>query len=243
MEFIGAHQGNRVGADGLVWGVDSMCSVLTEHGLRIAPSTYYEHVNRGPSSRMLRDAQVIDAIYTLRQQQPLYRVLGARKMWIVLHSNGYGVARCTVERLMGQMGWRGATKKKCPRTTVGSPSNPRAADLVDRRFWAAAPNRLWVADFTYCRTETGWVYTAFVIDVFARKIVGWKVAAEMTANLVATAIDNAVESRKRFGAIDFTNLVHHSDAGSQGGFNRSSQHLDDGGVRWDAATSRHARRR
>lgn len=215
MEFIGAHQGNRVGADGLVWGVDSLCSVLTEHGLRIAPSTYYEHVNRGPSSRMLRDAQVIDAIYTLRQQQPLYRVLGARKMWIVLRSNGYDVARCTVERLMGQMGWRGATKKKCPRTTVGSPSNPRAADLVDRRFWAAAPNRLWVADFTYCRTETGWVYTAFVIDVFARKIVGWKVAAEMTANLVATAIDNAVESRKRFGAIDFTKLVHHSDAGSQ----------------------------
>ena len=179
------------------------------------PSTYYEHVNRGPSSRMLRDAQVIDAIYALWQQQPLYRVLGARKMWIMLCSNGYDAARCTVERLMSQMGWRGASKKKCPRTTVGSPANPRATDLVDRQFWAATPDRVWVADFTYCRTEVGWVYTAFVIDVFARKIVGWKVAAEMTANLVATAIENAVESRKRSGVIDFTNLVHHSDAGSQ----------------------------
>lgn len=215
MEFVGTHQGNRVGADGLVWGVDPICRVLTEHGLPIAPSTYYEYRSRGPSARMWRDAYVIDAIYTLRTSQPRYQALGARKMWIVLRSKGFDVARCTVARLMGQMGWQGAVKKKCPRTTVPSPSNPRAEDLVDRQFWAAAPNRLWVADFTYCRTETGWVYTAFVTDVFARKIVGWKVATEMTEHLVAAAIDNAIESRKRWGVIDFSKLVHHSDAGSQ----------------------------
>lgn len=116
---------------------------------------------------------------------------------------------------MSEMGWQGAIKKKCPRTTVSSAVNPRAADLVDRQFWASAPNRLWVADLTYCRTETGWVYTAFVIDVFARKIVSWKVATEMTERLVAAAIDNAIESRKRCGVIDFSRLVHHSDAGSQ----------------------------
>lgn len=204
-----------MGVDGLVWGVDPICSVLSEHGLPIAPSTYYERRSRGPSSRMLRDARVIDAIHTLRSTRPQYQVLGARKMWIVLRSRGCDVARCTVARLMSEMGWQGAIKKKCPRTTVSSAVNPRAADLVDRQFWASAPNRLWVADFTYCRTETGWVYTAFVIDVFARKIVGWKVATEMTERLVAAAIDNAIESRKRCGVIDFSRLVHHSDAGSQ----------------------------
>jgi putative transposase len=230
VEFIGTHRGNRVGADGLIWGVDSMCTVLTEHELPIAPSTYYEYVNRGPSARMLRDAAVIDAMYTLRCKNPLYRTLGTRKMWIMLRSNGIDVARCTVTRLMGQMGWQGAIKKKCPRTTVAAPSNPRAADLVDRQFWAAAPNRLWVADFTYCRTETGWVYTAFVIDVFARKIVGWKVASEMTERLVRAAIDNAVESRKRCGVVDFRNLIHHSDAGAQYTAITFGQRLSEAGI-------------
>lgn len=192
-----------------------MCRVLTEHGMAIAPSTYYEHRNRRPSARMLADAEVINEIYTLRRDVPLTRVLGSRKTWIMLRGKGIDVARCTVERLMREMGWAGASKKKFPRTTIANPVHPRAADLVDRHFWAAAPNRLWVADFTYCRTGSGWAYTAFVTDVFARKIVGWKVASEMTVNLVTEAINNAIDSRHRCGTTDLGYLVHHSDAGSQ----------------------------
>ena len=215
MEFIRTNQGHQVGADGLVWGVDSMCAVLCEHGIHIAPSTYYDHINRGPSARMFADAQVIDAIFALRRKRPLMRVLGSRKTWIVLRSSGIDVARCTVERVMREMGWHGASKKKRVRTTIPDAAASRPADLVDRQFYAAAPNRLWVADFTYCRTESGWAYTAFVIDVFARKIVGWKVASEMTVNLVTDAINNAIDNRKRCGVVDLTRLIHHSDAGSQ----------------------------
>ncbi|GED98728.1 integrase [Gordonia crocea] len=192
-----------------------MCRVLSEHGVPIAPSTYYEHRHRGPSARMLADARVIDAIWIMRRDQPLTRVLGSRKMWIMLRSNGIDVARCTVERVMAEMGWRGASKKKSPRTTTANPADERPADLVDRRFTAPAPNRLWVADFTYCRTVAGWAYTAFVIDVFARKIVGWKVATQMTVDLVTDAINSAIEHRNRAGITDLSDLVHHSDAGSQ----------------------------
>ena len=204
-----------MGADGLVWGVDSMCAVLSEHGIHIAPSTFYDHAGRGPCARMLFDAQVIDAIYMLRKRQPLACVLGSRKTWIVLRSSGYEVARCTVERLMREMGWHGALKRKRVRTTTSDPANPRAKDLVNRHFAAVAPNRLWVADFTYCRTMSGWAFTAFVIDVFARKIVGWKVASEMTTHLVDAAITNAIDFRKRCGVVDLSALLHHSDAGSQ----------------------------
>ncbi|WLP93169.1 IS3 family transposase [Gordonia sp. NB41Y] len=215
VEFIAAHQGNRVGGDGLVWGVDPMCRVLTEHGLPIAPPTYYEHVNKQPTARMVADAQVIDAIYSLRKEQQLYQVLGSRKMWSKLRSNGIDVARCTVERLMREMGWHGALKKKSPHTTRPNHDHERPEDLVDRRFWAAEPNRLWVADFTYCRIATGWAYTAFVTDVFARKIVGWKVASQMTTDLVTAAIDNATAARMRSGVTDLDGLTHHNDAGSQ----------------------------
>jgi len=215
VEFIGAHQGNRVGADGLVWGVDSMCRVLTEHGMAVAPSTYYEHRSRRPSARMLADAAVIDAIWRLRRDQPLTRVLGSRKTWIMLRGNGIDVARCTIERVMREMDWHGASKKKTPRTTVGDLRAERAKDLVDRHFYAAAPNRLWVADFTYCRTAGGWAYTAFVTDVFARKIVGWKVSSQMTVDLVTEAISHAIDSRHRCGTTDLSDLVHHSDAGAQ----------------------------
>lgn len=115
------------------------------------------------------------------------------------------------------MRWAGAgRRRKSPRAPrPPTPEYHRPADLVDRHFYAAAPNRLWVADFTYCRTVGGWAYTAFVIDVFARKIVGWKVAAEMTSDLVTTAIDNAIDNRKRCGTTAFDDVIHHSDAGSQ----------------------------
>lgn len=215
MEFIRTHQGDRVGADGLVWGVDPMCRVLSEHGLHIAPSTYYEHIHKRPTARMFADAAVIDAIWKLRQKMMFYKGLGSRKMWIVLRRSGIDVARCTVERVMREMGWHGALKKKSPRTTCADPGHDRAKDLVDRQFWAAEPNRLWVADFTYCRTRSGWAYTAFVIDVFARKIVGWKVSTQMTVSLVTAAIDNAIAARMRSGVTDLAGLIHHNDAGSQ----------------------------
>lgn len=217
-------------ADGLVWGVDSMCAVLSEHGIRIAPSTFYGHINRGPCARMLVDAQVIDAIYMLRKRQSLACVLGSRKTWIVLRSRGYEVARCTVERLMREVGWHGALKRKRVSTTTSDPANPRAKDLVNRQFAAVAPNRLWVADFTYCRTMSGWAFTAFVIDVFARKIVGWKVASEMTTHLVDAAVTNAIGSRKRSGVVDLTSLIHHSDAASQYTAIEFSRRLADEGI-------------
>ncbi|WP_109750552.1 IS3 family transposase [Mycolicibacterium fallax] len=216
VEFISAHQHQRVGADGLKWGVESMCAVLSEFGVTIAPSTYYAHRARcGPSKADWVDAQVIDAIYRLRRSNPLYRVLGARKTWIVLRTNGLDVSRCAVERVMREMGWRGACKRRRVRTTIADPAATRAPDRVQRRFVAQAPDRLWVADFTYCRTRAGWAYTAFVTDVYARKIVGWKVATEMTQRLVTDAINHAIDARKRSGTTDLESLIHHSDAGSQ----------------------------
>ena len=216
VEFISAHQGHRVGADGLKWGVESMCAVLAEYGVAIAPSTYYAHRARtGPATADLADARIIDAIWRLRRSSALFKVLGARKTWIVLRTNGIDVSRCVVERVMREMGWRGACKRRRVRTTVADPAARRAPDRVRRRFVAGAPNRLWVADFTYCRTRAGWAYTAFVTDVYARKIVGWKVATEMTQKLVTDAINHAIDTRKRSGTTDLADLVHHSDAGSQ----------------------------
>lgn len=143
MEFISAHQHQRVGADGLKWGVESMCAVLSEYGVTIAPSTYYAHRARcGPAKADWVDAQVIDAIYRLRRSNPLYRVLGARKTWIVVRANGLDVSRCVVERVMREMGWRGACKRRRVRTTIADPAATRAPDRVQRRFVAQAPDRL-----------------------------------------------------------------------------------------------------
>lgn len=124
VEFIGAHQGNRVGADGLVWGVDSMCRVLTEHGTPIAPSTYYEHRNRGPSARMRSDSRVIDAIYIMRRKEPLARVLGSQMTWILLRSNGLDVSRCTVERGDAADGWRGCVEEDAPAYDLAESGSP-----------------------------------------------------------------------------------------------------------------------
>lgn len=228
-----------MGADGLIWGVEPICAVLSEHGITIAPSTFYEYAGRsGPGKQQIKDDELADHIAELREANPLNSRLGSRKTWNMLRSRGFDVARCSVERVMRDRGWRGANKRKTPKTTIANPAAQRAPDRVDRKFTAAAPNRLWVADFTYCRTFAGWSYTAFVTDVYARKIVGWKVASEMTQQLVTDAIDQAIDSRKRSGTIDLRDLVHHSDAGSQGGFNWSSQHLDHGGVVWRSARTR-----
>jgi putative transposase len=188
--------------------------VLTAHGVKIAPSTYYDARDRAPSKRELRDAEIIELIATAREHKFRAR-FGARKMWLHLRSNGHDVARCTVERLMTAQGWAGALRGKKPRTTIPAPEDARPTDLVDRDFTAPAPNRLWVADFTYVATWSGMVYVAFIVDVFSRRIVGWRAATSMTTNLVLDTLEMAIWARARDGVSDLTGLVHHTDAGSQ----------------------------
>lgn len=144
-----------------------------------------------------------------------YRCYGARKMWLHLRQAGHDVARCTVERLMRVLGLQGARRGTAKRTTIADPQATRAKDLAGRKFAPLAPNRLWVADFTYVSTMAGWVYVAFVIDAYARRILGWKVSTSMTTDLVLAAINQAIFTRKRDGVKDLTGLIHHNDAGSQ----------------------------
>jgi putative transposase len=188
--------------------------VLTEHGCPIAPSTYYEARARRPSKRALRDAEITELIRAARQQRFVAR-FGARKMWLYLRRQGHDVARCTVERLMTQHGWQGALRGKRVRTTIPDENAHRPRDLVDRDFTATAPNRLWVADFTYVATWSGTVYVAFVIDVFSRRIVGWRAATSMSTELVLDCLEHAVWARTQDGVSDLAGLVHHTDAGSQ----------------------------
>lgn len=196
------------------YGVEPICRVLSEHGVTIAPSTYYEARTRAPSKRAVRDAEIITLIGQAREHKFRAR-FGARKMWLYLRSNGHDVARCTVERLMAAQGWTGALRGKQPRTTIAAATDQRPADLVDRDFTAAAPNQLWVADFTYVATWDGMVYVAFVFDVFSRRIVGWRAATQMTTELVLDTLEMAIWSRSRDGISDLSGLVHHTDAGSQ----------------------------
>jgi putative transposase len=146
--------------------------VLTEFGLKIAPSTYYAALTRRPSRRAVRDEELKTMIVKIYEEN--YSVYGAKKVWRQLRRNGVQVGRCRVERLMRDLQLVGALRGKIVRTTVSDPAAERAADLVKRQFTAGAPNRLWVADFTYVATWAGTVYTAFAIDAFSRKIVGWK---------------------------------------------------------------------
>jgi putative transposase len=149
-----------------------------------------------------------------------YGVYGADKVWAQLNREHIRVARCTVERLMRQLGLRGVMRGKTPRTTLGQPATEQPADLVERRFTAEAPNRLWVADLTYVKTHAGWVYVAFIIDVFARFIVGWQASRSLRTDLALDALEMAIWNRSDVG---LDGLVHHSDRGGQTGFNRSSQ--------------------
>jgi len=165
-----------------------------------------------------------------RKPESLY---GATKMWAHLRREGIEVARCTLERLMRTNGWRGVTRTKMVRTTVADPAANRSPDLVDRQFQVPAPNVLVVAGFTYVRLVTGvFVYIAFVIDAFAARIVGWECSASKEDRFVRSAIRQAAAVRASEGHPLFGNTIHHSDAGSQGGFSRSSQHLDPEGAVW-----------
>jgi putative transposase len=162
-----------------------------------------------------------------------FGVYGARKIWRQLLREGRQVARCTVERLMRELGIAGAVRGKTRRTTIADPAAAKAPDLVKRNFSAEAPNRLWVADFTYCATWSGMVYTAFVIDVFSRRIVGWRTAYSMTTDLPLDALEMAIWARN--DRLD--NLVHHSDRGSQYTAIRYTDRLVDAGAKCSVGTT------
>ncbi|MCZ3389024.1 MAG: IS3 family transposase [Actinomycetia bacterium] len=235
--FITEHKDHQVpgpgGGAGLRWGVEPMCVVLTEHGVPISASTYYEWVSKAPTKQELRDVELVEEITAQRGDSKtgkFVQTLGSRKLWIRLRGQGHDVARCTVERIMGEQGWEGACYGSTHKTTTADPTHERFPDLVDRNFYAPAPNRLWVADFTYVPTWTGFVYVAFVIDVFSRRIVGWRVAKSMTTALVLDAVEHAFFTRTQEGITDLTGLVAHNDAGSQYTSIAFTQRLLDEGI-------------
>jgi putative transposase len=187
--------------------------VLTEHGCKIAPNTYWVAKKRPPSARAVRDAGLV--VEVRRVIADNLDVYGADKVWAQLNREGTRVARCTIERLMRVEGLSGARRGKAFKvTTVPGDEALRPADLVEREFTAPAPNRLWVADLTYVKTHSGWVYVAFIIDVFSRFVVGWQASRSLRSDLAIDALEMAVWNRQRDGA-DLTGLVHHSDRGVQ----------------------------
>jgi putative transposase len=213
VRFIASHADHDAG--GLRWGVEPICRVLSEHGCPIAPSTYYDARARSdkPSARARRDDALKGEI--ARVYADNRSVYGARKVWLQLNREGIEVARCTVERLMSDLGLVGARRGRRVRTTVPDTAAARPADLVERNFNPPAPNRTWVADFTYVPTWSGMVYVAFVIDAYSRRILGWRAATSMTTPLVLDALEQAVWTRRRDGVADLSGLIHHNDAGSQ----------------------------
>ncbi|MFC4243541.1 IS3 family transposase [Gryllotalpicola reticulitermitis] len=205
VEYIDGHRGR--------FGVEPICTVLREAGVRIAPSTYYAAKTRPPSARAVQDGQLSEEIAAAHRAN--LGVYGARKIHAALNRAGTQVARCTVERLMRAAGLQGVRRDKTRRTTIAAGAEtPRPEDLVKREFGAMAPNRLWVADFTYIRTHAGWVYAAFVLDVHSRRVVGWQTSTSMRTDLALDALDMGLWERRKVGQ-DTTGLVHHSDAGVQ----------------------------
>lgn len=198
--FIDAHKDEH--------GVEPICAQLP-----IAPSTYYEHKARAADPDRLPPRAQRDQVLSLdiqRVWEENFKVYGARKVWRQLNRESIEVARCTVERLMKQLGIQGVVRGRRCRTTVPDNAAERPADLVKRQFIASRPNQLWVADITFVATWGGFIYVAFVTDVFARRIVGWRVSRSMRTDLVLDALEQALWSRR--GA---EGTIHHSDRGSQ----------------------------
>jgi putative transposase len=211
-------------------GVEPICRVLTGHGCPIDPSTCHHFEKRPVCARSVRDAELGDLIVRVRGED--FGVYGVREVWREPDRRGEAVARCTVERLMRGLGLSGAVRGRKVRTTIPDPSAERAPDLVKRNFVASAPNRCRVADFTHVPAYAGTVHVAFVVDAFSRRIVGWSAATTEQTPLVLGALETGLWRRDRAGH-DRSGLVHHSDAGSRGGFNWSLQHLEHGGAGWD----------
>ena len=192
------------------FGVEPICTVLP-----IAPSTYYEHKakQRDPdrrSDRSKRDEQLKPEIQRVWEEN--FRVYGVRKVWRQLNREDMEVARCSVDRLMKNLGIHGVVRGRRVKTTVPNEALDRPMDLVNRAFQASRPNALWVADLTYVATWRGFVYVAFIIDVFARRIVGWRVSSSLQTDIALDALEQALYDR---GVSDKTDLIHHSDRGVQ----------------------------
>jgi putative transposase len=207
-----------------VYGVEPICKVLP-----IAPSTYHAHVaaRTDPAKASARARQDLVLMAQIRRvHEANFGVYGARKVWRQLAREGIVVARCTVERLMRQMGLRGAVRGKETRTTIADKATPCPADKVNRHFQAPHPNALWVSDFTYVATWQGFVYVAFVIDVFARRIVGWRVSRTAHADFVLDALEQALHDRRPVKG----GLIHHSDRGSQYVAIRYTERLLEAGI-------------
>ena len=196
--------------------------------MQFASRTYYAAKRRAPCARRVRDKKLKPEISRVHREN--LDVYGADKVWTQMNREGHQVARCTVERLMKDLHLSGARRGKAfKRTTIADEAQHRPADLVNRRFVADRPNRLWVADLTYVKTFTGWVYVAFVIDVYSRSVVGWQTSTSLRSDLAIDALEMAIYARSDR---DLDGLIHHSDHGTQGEINWSSQHLDSGGGRW-----------
>jgi len=213
--FIDTHRG--------VYGVEPICAVLP-----IAPSTYYEHKARQADparlpARARRDQVLKGHIRRVREEN--FEVYGVRKVWRQLKLDGIDVARCTVRRLMREMGLRGVVRGREFKTTVADDSRVRPPDLVERDFTATRPNQLWVADLTYVATWGGFVYVAFVIDVFSRTIVGWRASSSLRSDLALDALEQALYARP-----DTDGLVHHSDRGVQYLSIRYTERLAEAGI-------------
>jgi putative transposase len=201
------------------YGVEPICRLLP-----IAPSTYYAGKQRPPSARAVRDARLKAEIRRVYDDN--FGVYGVRKVWRQLHREGIPVARCTVERLMGELGLVGVRRGKTRRTTTPDTTTARPADLVERDFSASRPNRLWVADLTYVATWSGFVYVALVIDAFSRFLVGWQASRSLRTDLALDALEMAIWRRQA----RLEGLVHHSDRGSQYLSIRYTQRLAEAGA-------------
>jgi transposase InsO family protein len=213
--FIDAHRDDH--------GIEPICGMLP-----IAPSTYYEHklLQTNPelrSARAKRDDELRPEIRRIWEENR--RVYGAYKVWRQLHREGREVARCTVERLMRDLGISGVVRGRKYKTTIPDESADRPMDLVNRQFVAERPNQLWVADLTYVSTWRGMVYVAFVIDVFSRMIVGWRVSSSLRTGLALDALEQALYARS-----DIDDLIHHSDRGGQYLSIRYTERLAEAGI-------------
>jgi transposase InsO family protein len=213
--FIDAHRAE--------YGVEPICAELP-----IAPSTYYECKAREADPgrlppRVRRDAELCTSIQRVWDEN--FCVYGARKVWLQLRREGRPVARCTVERLMHRLGLAGVVRGRRCRTTIPTDLADRPADRVQRQFTASRPDQLWVADLTYVATWAGFVYVAFVIDVFARRIVGWRVTGSLHTDLVLDALEQALHARQASRG-----LIHHSDRGCQYLSIRYTERLTEAGI-------------
>ncbi len=214
VDYIDAHK--------VEFGVEPICKELP-----IAPSTYYASKSAEPSARAVQDDKALTEIRRVHSEN--LGVYGVRKVHAQLRREGHAFARCTVERLMRCDGLRGVSRRRGPRTTIAGNPAELPMDLVERAFIATAPDQLWVADITYIRTFAGWVYAAFVIDVFSRRVVGWQLSTSLRTDLALDALEMGLWNRRRHGR-EITGLKHHSDRGVQYRAIRYTERLAEAGA-------------